>query len=58
VAAHLDARHRRDLFELVQDLGGQSWYTGTDREVFRPLDQRAVVLALDGTGGVVVDAPF
>ncbi len=57
VVAHLDARHRASLFELVQDLGGQSWYTGTDREVFRPLDHRARVLALDGRHGVVVERP-
>ena len=32
VAAHLDATRR--LFEILQDLGGQSWITGTDATAF------------------------
>ena len=34
VAAHLDATRRQALFEILQDLGGQSWITGTDATAF------------------------
>ena len=34
VAAHLDATRRQALFEILQDLGGQSWITGTDAAAF------------------------
>ncbi len=46
VAAHLDQRHRSALFERVAGIGGQAWYAGTDRAVFRPLDGRAQFIAL------------
>jgi DNA replication and repair protein RecF len=46
VAAHLDARHRAALFDLVGAVGAQAWYTGTDVEVFRPLVGRAEMLAV------------
>lgn len=50
VAAHLDGRHRGALFELVSALGVQSWYTGTDATLFRPLVGRAqFLMAADGT---------
>src|SRR3546814_6343974 len=41
VAAHLDDRRRAALFEAVLALGGQAWLTGTDRQVFAPLGDRA-----------------
>ena len=41
VAAHLDDRHRRALFEEIVDLGAQAWLTGTDARVFAPLGAAA-----------------
>ena len=37
VAAHLDAKRRGALFDAVQSLGGQCWYTGTDEGQFKEL---------------------
>ena len=37
VAAHLDAKRRGALFEAVQSLGGQCWYSGTDEGQFKEL---------------------
>ena len=34
VAAHLDAHRRAALADILSDLGGQSWITGTDMESF------------------------
>ena len=34
VAAHLDANRRAALADILSDLGGQSWITGTDVEIF------------------------
>lgn len=52
VAAHLDPWHRHALFDAVEAVGGQVWYTGTDRSVFAPLSERAqfVTLGLDAAG--------
>jgi DNA replication and repair protein RecF len=44
VAAHLDDRRRAALFEAVLALGGQAWLTGTDRDVFAPIADRAQIL--------------
>ena len=41
VAAHLDAARRQGLFDAVLALGGQAWFTGTDADVFQPLQGRA-----------------
>jgi DNA replication and repair protein RecF len=41
VAAHLDEGRRRDLFDVLDDLGCQYWLTGTDRSIFAPLAGRA-----------------
>jgi DNA replication and repair protein RecF len=46
VAAHLDGRHRSALFERVAGIGGQAWYAGTDRAVFRPLEGSAKFIGL------------
>lgn len=49
VAAHLDDRRRAALFEAVLALGGQAWLTGTDRQVFAPIADRAqIVEVTDG----------
>ena len=45
IAAHLDAERRAALFDEVVALGVQSWMTGTDAELFKPLAGRAQVLA-------------
>ena len=50
IAAHLDAERRAALFEEVVALGIQSWMTGTDAELFKPLAGRAQVLrVVDGS---------
>ena len=50
IAAHLDAERRAGLFEEVVALGVQSWMTGTDAELFKPLAGRAQVLrVVDGS---------
>lgn len=41
VAAHLDARRRSALFDAVQCLGGQCWYSGTDDVQFNELVKTA-----------------
>lgn len=49
IAAHLDARRRAALFDIVQDLGGQAWMTGTDPELFEAMGGRAQFLrVIDG----------
>jgi DNA replication and repair protein RecF len=50
IAAHLDAERRKALFDEVVALGAQCWMTGTDAELFAPLDGRAQILRVtDGT---------
>jgi DNA replication and repair protein RecF len=50
IAAHLDAERRAALFDEVVALGAQSWMTGTDAELFKPLGGRAQVLRVtDGS---------
>jgi DNA replication and repair protein RecF len=44
IAAHLDAERRLALFDEVVALGAQSWMTGTDAELFKPLAGRAQLL--------------
>ena len=36
-AAHLDAKRRGALFDALQSLGGQCWYSGTDEGQFKEL---------------------
>ena len=47
VAAHLDQDRRHALFEELSALDAQVWLTGTDRELFRPLDGRAEFFTVD-----------
>jgi DNA replication and repair protein RecF len=50
IAAHLDAERRAGLFDEVVALGAQSWMSGTDADLFKPLAGRAQVLHVaDGT---------
>ena len=48
IAAHLDAERREALFDEVVALGVQSWMTGTDAELFKPLAGRAQTLRVTG----------
>ncbi len=41
IAAHLDAVRRAALFDLVDNLGGQAFMTGTDAQMFSALGERA-----------------
>lgn len=41
VAAHFDHKRRQSLFDLIDELGGQAFMTGTDRSLFDALGQRA-----------------
>jgi DNA replication and repair protein RecF len=50
IAAHLDETRRAALFALLDDLGCQTFMTGTDEAVFAPLGQSVQRLAVhDGT---------
>lgn len=46
IAAHLDEGRRAALFDLVEDLGGQAFMTGTDRSLFSALSDRAQYLTV------------
>lgn len=46
IAAHLDENRRAALFQLVDDLGGQAFMTGTDRSMFEALGDRAQFLTV------------
>jgi DNA replication and repair protein RecF len=48
IAAHLDGERREALFDEVVALGVQSWMTGTDAELFKPLAGRAQILRVTG----------
>jgi DNA replication and repair protein RecF len=48
IAAHLDEGRRAALFDLIHDLGGQSFMTGTDRSMFSALGERAQFLTVEG----------
>jgi DNA replication and repair protein RecF len=41
VAAHLDMHRRTELFDEVTERGAQVWLTGTDTQVFAPLNTTA-----------------
>ncbi len=45
VAAHLDERRRRELFDAALACGAQVWATGTDRSLFRAIEGRAQFFA-------------
>jgi DNA replication and repair protein RecF len=48
VAAHLDAYRRAALFERLALLGGQTWMTGTDAELFAPISGSATRIVFVG----------
>lgn len=41
IAAHLDTGRRAALFDILNDLGGQTFMTGTDRALFEALEGKA-----------------
>lgn len=47
VAAHLDEDRRAALFDLLSDLGGQVWMTGTDETLFSAALKRAQFWGVD-----------
>lgn len=48
IAAHLDEGRRAALFGIIDDLGGQSFMTGTDRALFDALGDRAQFFSVSG----------
>ncbi|RFC62445.1 DNA replication/repair protein RecF [Fulvimarina endophytica] len=46
IAAHLDAGRRASLFDLVAELGGQTFMTGTDASLFEALGERAQMVTI------------
>lgn len=47
IAAHLDETRRQALFQVLTDLGSQTFMTGTDADVFAALGPSAMTLAVD-----------
>jgi DNA replication and repair protein RecF len=47
VAAHLDGVRRKALFGEILRLGVQAWMTGTDKELFSPLEEDAQILEVN-----------
>jgi len=47
IVAHLDAYHRSVLFDEICHLNLQAWLTGTDREVFQELKNRAQLIKVE-----------
>lgn len=41
VAAHLDENRRNALYRILQDLGAQSWLTGTEKTLFSDIEKTA-----------------
>ncbi len=48
ITAHLDEHRRAALFDEILRLGGQAWMTGTDRESFAALADRAAFFEVSG----------
>jgi DNA replication and repair protein RecF len=48
VAAHLDVKRRAGLFKTLNELGAQSFMTGTDRALFDDLGKNADFLHVEG----------
>ncbi len=46
IAAHLDEHRRATLFNIIDDLGGQAFMTGTDASMFAALGGRAEFFAV------------
>ncbi|RLQ87014.1 DNA replication/repair protein RecF [Notoacmeibacter ruber] len=57
VAAHLDGGRRAALFDILDELGGQAWMTGTDGHLFADLADRAQFFHLSQRGVEPTDPP-
>ena len=55
VAAHLDRRRRRALFDEIEALGLQAFLTGTDEHLFEDLRGRAQGVRVDASGLALLD---
>ena len=54
VVAHLDIARRAALFDAVDAVGGQTWFSGTDEDDFTGLDAQPVrIKASDGTARII-----
>lgn len=53
VAAHLDQTRREALFDEILALGGQTWLSGTDRELFTALSGQAQFVVVENGHAVV-----
>ena len=58
VAAHLDAGRRGALYDEITALGAQAWMTGTGRELFEELGDRAQLFEMSEEDGVSRIAPL
>jgi DNA replication and repair protein RecF len=47
VAAHLDQSRRGALFAEISRLSAQAWMTGTDRDLFAPMAEKAQIFAVN-----------
>jgi DNA replication and repair protein RecF len=47
VAAHLDQSRREALFAEISRLSAQAWMTGTDRDLFVPMAEKAQIFAVN-----------
>ena len=54
VCAHLDEHHLGALFDEVDDIGAQAWFTGTDEKLFHQLKGRARFASVAG-GSITVN---
>ena len=57
IAAHLDENRRATLFDLVHEIGGQAFMTGTDAAMFRSLGERAEFFRVSNGTVTREDAP-
>lgn len=57
VAAHLDADRRAALYDEICALGAQAWMTGTGRELFDSMGNRAQYLHVTDDGGTSLTTP-
>ncbi len=48
IAAHLDQRRRAALFEILDDIGCQTFMTGTERQLFSTLEGKAQFFQVEG----------
>ncbi|MCG8626658.1 MAG: DNA replication/repair protein RecF [Proteobacteria bacterium] len=47
ITSHMDDKHRHALFELTASLHGQVWFTATDKALFDPIKNQALMVTVD-----------